>query len=37
MSAEYQWEAWWALDAALFVDAGQVGHTVGDLRTAIVR
>ncbi|MGE3489872.1 MAG: BamA/TamA family outer membrane protein [Vicinamibacterales bacterium] len=24
MSAEYQWEAWWALDAALFVDAGQV-------------
>jgi outer membrane protein assembly factor BamA len=22
--AEYQWEAWWALDAALFVDAGQV-------------
>ena len=30
MSAEYQWEAWWALDAAVFVDAGQVGHTVGD-------
>jgi len=30
MSAEYQWEAWWALDAALFVDAGQVAHTVGD-------
>lgn len=23
-SAEYQWEAWWALDAAVFVDAGQV-------------
>jgi hypothetical protein len=22
--AEYQWEAWWALDAALFVDAGTV-------------
>ena len=31
MSAEYQWEAWWALDAAVFVDAGQVAHTVGDL------
>ena len=31
LSAEYQWEAWWALDAALFVDAGQVQHTVGDL------
>ena len=23
-TAEYQWEAWWALDAAVFVDAGQV-------------
>lgn len=22
--AEYQWEAWWAMDAAIFVDAGQV-------------
>jgi outer membrane protein assembly factor BamA len=22
--AEYQWEAWWALDVALFADAGQV-------------
>lgn len=32
MSAEYQWEAWWALDAAVFVDAGQVAHTVGDFR-----
>jgi len=30
MSAEYQWEAWWALDAALFVDAGQVQHAAGD-------
>ena len=30
MTAEYQWEAWWALDAAVFVDAGQVAHTVGD-------
>jgi hypothetical protein len=24
LSAEYRWEAWWALDGALFVDAGQV-------------
>ena len=24
MTAEYRWEAWWALDGALFVDAGQV-------------
>jgi outer membrane protein assembly factor BamA len=24
VSAEYRWEAWWALDGALFVDAGQV-------------
>ncbi len=23
-TAEYQWEAWWALDTVLFVDAGQV-------------
>jgi hypothetical protein len=23
-TAEYQWEAWWALDAAVFVDVGQV-------------
>jgi hypothetical protein len=30
MTAEYQWEAWWALDAALFIDAGQVAPTVGD-------
>jgi hypothetical protein len=30
MTAEYQWEAWWALDAAVFVDAGQVAHSVGD-------
>jgi Omp85 superfamily domain len=30
MTAEYQWEAWWALDAAVFVDAGQVQRTVGD-------
>ena len=31
MSAEYQWEAWWALDAALFVDAGQVMNRLRDL------
>ena len=24
LGAEYRWEAWWALDAALFVDAGMV-------------
>jgi hypothetical protein len=24
MQAEYRWEAWWALDGAFFVDAGQV-------------
>jgi outer membrane protein assembly factor BamA len=24
LSAEYRWEAWWALDGALFVDAGTV-------------
>ena len=24
VGAEYRWEAWWALDAALFVDAGMV-------------
>jgi Omp85 superfamily domain len=24
MGAEYRWEAWWALDGALFVDAGMV-------------
>jgi hypothetical protein len=30
-SAEYQWEAWWALDAAIFVDAGQVAANRADL------
>jgi hypothetical protein len=30
-TAEYQWEAWWALDAAFFVDAGQVAAHRGDL------
>jgi hypothetical protein len=24
LTAEYRWEAWWALDGALFIDAGQV-------------
>jgi outer membrane protein assembly factor BamA len=24
LTAEYRWEAWWALDGAVFVDAGQV-------------
>jgi hypothetical protein len=31
VSAEYRWEAWWALDGALFVDAGTVAperHTL---------
>lgn len=28
--AEYQWEAWWALDAAFFVDAGQVAARLSD-------
>jgi hypothetical protein len=27
VQAEYRWEAWWALDAALFVDVGQVAPT----------
>lgn len=26
-AAEYQWEAWWALDGAFFIDAGQVAAT----------
>ena len=30
-TAEYQWEAWWALDAAFFVDAGQVAAHRADL------
>jgi hypothetical protein len=29
-SAEYQWEAWWALDGAFFVDAGQVAAERSD-------
>jgi outer membrane protein assembly factor BamA len=31
MSAEYRWEASWMLDAAVFVDAGKVAATRGDL------
>ena len=27
VGAEYRWEAWWALDAALFVDAGTVASS----------
>ena len=30
-SAEYRWEAWWALDGALFVDAGTVAPKRRDL------
>ncbi|MGE0815341.1 MAG: BamA/TamA family outer membrane protein [Vicinamibacterales bacterium] len=32
MTAEYRWEAWWALDGALFVDAGTVASSPGRLR-----
>ena len=32
VTAEYRWEAWWALDGALFVDAGQVAARRQDLR-----
>jgi hypothetical protein len=31
LGAEYRWEAWWALDGALFVDAGTVARTRRDL------
>jgi hypothetical protein len=31
LSAEYRWEAWWALDGALFVDAGTVAANREDL------
>ena len=31
-SAEYRWEAWWALDGALFVDAGQVASRREDFK-----
>ena len=26
VGAEYQWEAWWALDIAIFAEAGTVAH-----------
>lgn len=31
LSAEYRWQAWWALDMALFVDAGKVASKRSDL------
>jgi Omp85 superfamily domain len=31
LGAEYRWQAWWALDGALFVDAGMVAPTRRDL------
>ena len=31
LGAEYRWEAWWALDGALFVDAGMVAPSRRDL------
>ena len=31
LSTEYRWEAWWALDVALFVDAGKVAFHRDDL------
>ena len=31
LTAEYRWEAWWALDPALFVDAGKVASRRHDL------
>jgi hypothetical protein len=34
LQAEYRWEAFTAVDAALFVDAGQVAPRVGDLALA---
>jgi hypothetical protein len=31
LTAEYRWEAWWALDGAVFVDAGKVTRDRSDL------
>jgi outer membrane protein assembly factor BamA len=31
LGAEYRWQAWWALDGALFVDAGTVARSRRDL------
>jgi hypothetical protein len=32
LTAEYRWQAWWALDGAVFVDAGQVATRRQDFR-----
>ena len=32
LTAEYRWEAWWALDGAVFVDAGQVAADRKDFK-----
>lgn len=32
MTAEYRWEAWWALNGAFFVDAGTVASRTSQLR-----
>lgn len=31
LSAEYRWQAWWAMTPALFVDAGKIAHDRADL------
>lgn len=31
LTAEYRWEAWWALDPAVFIDAGKVALHRRDL------
>jgi outer membrane protein assembly factor BamA len=36
VSAEYRWEAWWALDGAFFIDAGEVASKVRDFTLANV-
>ena len=36
VSAEYRWEAWWALDGAFFIDAGEVASNVRDFTLANV-
>ncbi len=30
-TAEYRWEAWWAIDMALFVEAGKVASRRADI------
>jgi outer membrane protein assembly factor BamA len=32
LTAEYRWEAWWALDGAFFIDAGQVAARRQDFK-----